>query len=92
MPVRPAVRYAKARLLLEPGRRRKPDQFGGLCVSRNLIEACIDGGVRNFIFSSSAAIYGDPEQPLVDDENMKFLTPPSMHASIRFLETHVLLR
>jgi UDP-glucose 4-epimerase len=28
--------------------------------SRNLIEACIGGGVRHFVFSSSAAVYGDP--------------------------------
>ncbi len=29
--------------------------------SRNLIEACIEGGVKNFIFSSTAAVYGTPE-------------------------------
>ena len=28
--------------------------------SRNLIEACIRSGVKNFIFSSTAAVYGDP--------------------------------
>lgn len=31
-------------------------------VSRNLIEACVDGGVRNFIFSSTAAVYGMPDE------------------------------
>jgi len=30
-------------------------------VSRNLIEACIEGGVTKFVFSSSAAVYGMPE-------------------------------
>lgn len=30
------------------------------CVSRNLIQACIEGGVENFIFSSTAAVYGIP--------------------------------
>jgi UDP-glucose 4-epimerase len=29
--------------------------------SRNLIEACIDEGVNHFVFSSSAAVYGDPD-------------------------------
>ncbi|MCH8238092.1 MAG: UDP-glucose 4-epimerase GalE [Proteobacteria bacterium] len=29
--------------------------------SRNLIEACIGEGVRHFVFSSSAAVYGDPD-------------------------------
>lgn len=32
------------------------------CVSRNLIETCISAGVNNFIFSSTAAVYGIPEQ------------------------------
>lgn len=31
-------------------------------VSRNLIEACIDGGVQKFIFSSTAAVYGMPDE------------------------------
>ena len=30
--------------------------------SLNLIRACCASGVRYFIFSSSAAVYGDPEQ------------------------------
>ena len=28
--------------------------------SRTLIEAAVDGGVRHFIFSSTAAVYGNP--------------------------------
>ncbi len=31
------------------------------CVSRNLLEACVSRGVENFIFSSTAAVYGTPE-------------------------------
>lgn len=31
------------------------------CVSRNLIQACVEGGVGTFIFSSSAAVYGIPD-------------------------------
>ncbi|MHA1569357.1 MAG: NAD-dependent epimerase/dehydratase family protein, partial [Alphaproteobacteria bacterium] len=30
------------------------------CTSRNLIEACVTGGVRRFVFSSTAAVYGMP--------------------------------
>ena len=38
------------------------------CVSRSLIEACVDGGVRHFIFSSTAAVYGmPPEGPITED-------------------------
>lgn len=32
------------------------------CVSRNLIAACLAEGVRNFVFSSSAAVYGIPKR------------------------------
>jgi len=31
------------------------------CNSRNLMECCRDAGVKNFIFSSTAAVYGIPE-------------------------------
>lgn len=37
------------------------------CCSRNLIEACIKNEVRNFIFSSSAAVYGIPARIPVDE-------------------------
>lgn len=36
-------------------------------VSRSLIEACVDGGVRNFIFSSTAAVYGMPDKSPVTE-------------------------
>lgn len=42
--------------------------------SRDLISACIDAGVRHFIFSSTAAVYGETDQPTLD-ENAK--TSPS---------------
>ena len=30
------------------------------CKTRNLIQACVDHGIGQFIFSSTAAVYGDP--------------------------------
>jgi UDP-glucose 4-epimerase len=36
--------------------------------SRNLIEACVDSGVKNFIFSSTAAVYGMPKTNPVTEE------------------------
>ena len=37
-------------------------------VSRGLIEACVAGGVRRFVFSSTAAVYGMPETvPIPED-------------------------
>jgi UDP-glucose 4-epimerase len=38
------------------------------CASRNLIEACVAAGVRRFVFSSTAAVYGMPETvPIPED-------------------------
>jgi len=36
--------------------------------SRNLIETCLQAGVRNFIFSSTAAVYGLPKRNPVTEE------------------------
>jgi UDP-glucose 4-epimerase len=30
------------------------------CSTRNLVECCVEAGVRNFVFSSTAAVYGIP--------------------------------
>jgi len=38
------------------------------CNTRNLLECCSDAGVEHFIFSSTAAVYGIPEQPLVSED------------------------
>jgi len=36
------------------------------CHARTLIECAVDAGVRNFVFSSTAAVYGIPECPSCD--------------------------
>ncbi len=49
----------------------KPDLYyhnnvlGGL----NLLEAVMDAGVKDFVFSSSAAVYGEPEETPVGEEH-----------------------
>lgn len=44
--------------------------------SRNLLQACVDAGVKDFIFSSTAAVYGDPaEQPIAETAPVDPLTP-----------------
>src|SRR4051812_289312 len=35
--------------------------------SRNLIESCVQNGVRHFVFSSTAAVYGMPEDGIVTE-------------------------
>lgn len=41
------------------------------CNSRNLLECCQDAGVKNFIFSSTAAVYGIPDEVPVSEETPK---------------------
>lgn len=41
------------------------------CCTRNLLECCSEAGVENFIFSSTAAVYGIPETIPVTEEAPK---------------------
>lgn len=44
--------------------------------SRNLIEACVAEGVQNFVFSSTAAVYGTPEtMPVSEDAPTNPINP-----------------
>ncbi|WP_319774501.1 UDP-glucose 4-epimerase GalE [Breoghania sp.] len=44
--------------------------------TRNLIEACVETGVKNFIFSSTAAVYGDPQTvPVAETAPLRPLSP-----------------
>jgi len=44
--------------------------------SRALIEAAVRGGVKRFIFSSTAAVYGMPEtNPVVEDASLQPISP-----------------
>lgn len=44
--------------------------------SRTLIEAAVNGGVRHFIFSSTAAVYGNPARvPVAEDDPTAPLSP-----------------
>jgi UDP-glucose 4-epimerase len=41
------------------------------CNSRNLIDCCVRNNVKNFIFSSTAAVYGIPEVEVVSEDTPK---------------------
>ncbi len=44
--------------------------------ARQLIACAVNAGVEHFIFSSTAAVYGDPEQnPVTEDETLKPVSP-----------------
>ena len=38
------------------------------CGTRNLVQACVDRGVREFVFSSTAAVYGIPAEGVADED------------------------
>ncbi|NOY72432.1 MAG: UDP-glucose 4-epimerase GalE [Gammaproteobacteria bacterium] len=41
------------------------------CQSRNLLQCCAENGVKDFIFSSTAAVYGTPEDAIVSESATK---------------------
>jgi UDP-glucose 4-epimerase len=38
------------------------------CATRTLLECCVEGGVRHFVFSSTAAVYGTPSGGVAAEE------------------------
>jgi UDP-glucose 4-epimerase len=57
--------------------------------SRALIEAAVKGGVRHFIFSSTAAVYGNPERIPAREEDVT--VPTSPYGSSKLM-TEIMLR
>jgi UDP-glucose 4-epimerase len=57
--------------------------------SRALIEAAVKGGVRHFIFSSTAAVYGNPERIPAREEDVTIPTSP--YGSSKLM-TEIMLR
>jgi UDP-glucose 4-epimerase len=49
----------------------KPLKYYGnnTCNTRSLIEACVEKGVKHFVFSSTAAVYGMPDQGYADEDS-----------------------
>jgi UDP-glucose 4-epimerase len=44
--------------------------------SYNLIRACVENGVKNFVFSSTCSIYGNPERvPIAENQNSNPINP-----------------
>ncbi|MDW7972765.1 MAG: UDP-glucose 4-epimerase GalE [Thermodesulfovibrio sp.] len=58
-----------AALIVVPESIKEPTKYyrNNFCNSLNLINTCLEHGVKNFIFSSSAAVYGIPEKKPVDE-------------------------
>src|SRR5262245_48959476 len=50
---------------------RDPLKYYGnnTCATRNLLQCCVEAGVRHFVFSSTAAVYGIPADGLADEQS-----------------------
>ena len=71
--------------------------------TRNLLECCQNHGIKHFVFSSTAAVYGEPEDPNITEESptqpinpygMSKLVSETMLRDLAFASpmTHVILR
>jgi UDP-glucose 4-epimerase len=49
---------------------------GNVSASMTLLDAALDAGVRRFVFSSTAAVYGDPEKIPIDEDNRTLPSSP----------------
>jgi UDP-glucose 4-epimerase len=58
-----------------------------LALSLDLIEACARGGIRNFVLSSSAAVYASSDAPLSEDSP---LGPASVYGQTKLMIEQVL--
>jgi UDP-glucose 4-epimerase len=66
--VRTVIHFAAA--IFVPESVREPLKYYGnnTCQTRNLLNACVTHGVENFVFSSTAAVYGIPESGVCAEE------------------------
>ncbi|ACI20229.1 UDP-glucose 4-epimerase GalE [Thermodesulfovibrio yellowstonii] len=76
--------------IVVPESVREPIKYyrNNFCNTLNLIEACIEQGVKNFLFSSSAAVYGIPEKSPVDETAS--LAPINPYGRTKAMVEHLL--
>ncbi|MGM0558480.1 MAG: UDP-glucose 4-epimerase GalE [Myxococcota bacterium] len=65
-----AVMHFAASIVVPESVERPLAYYGNnTCNTRSLLEACVDVGVDKFIFSSTAAVYGMPDEVPVDEQS-----------------------
>lgn len=76
--------------IVVPESVREPIKYyrNNFCNTLNLIEACIEHGVKSFLFSSSAAVYGIPDKCPVDEDAT--LVPINPYGRTKAMVEHLL--
>lgn len=70
-PVETVMHFAAYISVEESERRSEAYHQNNVVGSQNLFNSAINGGVRNFIFSSSAAVYGNPQKVPIPEDHPK---------------------
>ncbi len=58
------------------------------CCTRNLLEACQTAGIKSFVFSSTAAVYGTPKDAYCDEETQ--LAPINPYGASKMMSEQML--
>jgi UDP-glucose 4-epimerase len=58
------------------------------CATRNLLEVCLSGGVRQFVFSSTAAVYGVPQGGIAAEDSA--LAPINPYGTSKLMSEWIL--
>ena len=87
--VQEVIHFAGSILVPESIRRPLDYYANNTATTLSLIAACVEAGIKRFIFSSTAAVYGTPERvPISEHAPIRSITPygASMAMSERILE------
>ena len=87
--VQDVIHFAGSILVPESIRRPLDYYANNTAATLSLLTACVEAGIKRFIFSSTAAVYGTPERvPISEDAPVRPITPygASMAMSERILK------
>ncbi len=87
-PCRAVLHFAGSTIVPESVENPLKYYGNNTCASRNLLEAAMANGVREFIFSSTAAVYGNPEKLPVDESVA--LAPVSPYGKSKLMTENML--
>ncbi len=67
-----------------------PDKYfhNNTAATETLVRCCLDADVQGFIFSSTAAVYAEPEADLVNEQS--HLAPPSPYGESKLRAEHII--